>query len=318
MRTRRLRLTETRGDWRAALRAMLSGTRSTMDSSRLLGIFERLHGDLRRLLTESGLYDTGQVNRLLIEVEQAVAEQARAMTALSQAARREAWLSGVAQIDELVAAVEINYVAGPSGLENSLVQQFLTTDLIAGVTDDMVTAINAQVVSGAMLGATPYEVMRQITQIIGIRDARGFRELGTTGVSAKAERILRTELMTMLNAGSNYRLEQARGWWPDLTDVWMATGDMRTRDTHLAAHGQKRGADGYFWVGGARAKFPGDPSLPPGERVNCRCRTVPYRAEWGEVGDLIGPVDRSVGEERRNRTQMNADKRGRAQTRAKS
>jgi hypothetical protein len=64
-----------------------------------------------------------------------------------------------------------------------------------------------------------------------------------------------------------------------LQKEWIAAEDERTRDTHEKA-GQDYavggsigpiGMDDYFDIGGFQAQFPGDPSLPPEECINCRC-----------------------------------------------
>ena len=49
---------------------------------------------------------------------------------------------------------------------------------------------------------------------------------------------------------------------------WIATGDNRTRDTHLALDGQERDIDEAFSNG---LMFPGDASGEPSEIWNCRC-----------------------------------------------
>ena len=54
--------------------------------------------------------------------------------------------------------------------------------------------------------------------------------------------------------------------------IWRATlGSVRTRDTHAAASGQSRGLDEKFEVGRALLDYPGDPSGPPEETIQCRC-----------------------------------------------
>jgi len=50
--------------------------------------------------------------------------------------------------------------------------------------------------------------------------------------------------------------------------------DSRVRATHERAHGQiVRGAQ-RFTVGGYSCDYPGDPTLPIGEKINCRCVVV--------------------------------------------
>ena len=84
----------------------------------------------------------------------------------------------------------------------------------------------------------------------------------------RADRIARTETAGAMNAGvdawgaatgSRWR----RQWWSSL--------DNRVRPTHRAAHGQVRRWGETFAVGDAELRYPGDPSGPPGEVINCRC-----------------------------------------------
>ena len=56
-----------------------------------------------------------------------------------------------------------------------------------------------------------------------------------------------------------------------MSPVWVSHKDERTRDTHLRANGTQPNAMGLFEVGTASLAYPGDPSGPPGETINCRC-----------------------------------------------
>lgn len=53
--------------------------------------------------------------------------------------------------------------------------------------------------------------------------------------------------------------------------VWLATSDGRTRPTHAAASGQRAEEGEPFIVGGFELAYPGDPSGPPQETIQCRC-----------------------------------------------
>ena len=65
---------------------------------------------------------------------------------------------------------------------------------------------------------------------------------------------------------------------------WLATSDSRTRPTHRAAEGQRVPVGQPFIVGGAELRFPGDPSGPPQEVIQCRCTML--LVEPGESVDL--------------------------------
>jgi hypothetical protein len=91
---------------------------------------------------------------------------------------------------------------------------------------------------------------------------------------ARSKRIVRTELVSASNYGSTLGAE-ATGL--RLEKFWLATPGPRTRETHQAANGQGAALQGgMFTVGGYPCRYPGDPILPAGERVNCRC-SIGYR-----------------------------------------
>jgi hypothetical protein len=58
----------------------------------------------------------------------------------------------------------------------------------------------------------------------------------------------------------------------DLQKCWIATLDAKTRATHWASDGARVPIASTFTVGAAQLAFPGDPSGPPEEVRNCRCR----------------------------------------------
>lgn len=90
----------------------------------------------------------------------------------------------------------------------------------------------------------------------------------------RARRIARSELV----AGSNFAsLMGAQATGLQLEKFWIATPSPRTRPEHAAADGQgAKLQDGFFTVGGEPARYPGDPILSAGMRVNCRC-SIGYR-----------------------------------------
>jgi len=93
------------------------------------------------------------------------------------------------------------------------------------------------------------------------------------GDEVKAMRVAATELHRAQEEAADQTREKARER-VEFTEVWLATLDQRTRDTHQAMDGQEKGDDGFFDVAGYAARFPGDPALPAKECINCRCTTV--------------------------------------------
>lgn len=94
----------------------------------------------------------------------------------------------------------------------------------------------------------------------------------------RGENIARTETLTAFSAAREEAFRQAIASGALLAEnvegVWGATGDGRTRHSHMALNGQrKKFGVPFVTIRGARMLFPGDTSLgaPPEETINCRC-----------------------------------------------
>jgi nicotinamide riboside kinase len=95
-------------------------------------------------------------------------------------------------------------------------------------------------------------------------------------LALRADTIARTETMRVLNVARQEAVDQVvEDTGIDPSNVkrrWMATMDARTRDTHAEMDGQVVGMDEPFVSpSGAELMFPGDPSAPAEEVINCRC-----------------------------------------------
>lgn len=84
-------------------------------------------------------------------------------------------------------------------------------------------------------------------------------------------RVARTAMTGAENAGrvDAYRRAQAMGI--ELEQVWLATLDGVTRPSHRAMDGERASVGGTFSNG---CRFPGDPSGPASEVMNCRCTLI--------------------------------------------
>lgn len=84
----------------------------------------------------------------------------------------------------------------------------------------------------------------------------------------RGQMIARTETHGAANFGAT---EAARETGLPLRKEWIAAQDERTRESHVEADGQIVGQDETFDVGGSSLQYPGDPSGPAEEVINCRC-----------------------------------------------
>jgi SPP1 gp7 family putative phage head morphogenesis protein len=138
--------------------------------------------------------------------------------------------------------------------------------------------------------------MKEITKIIGLPPKASDP---VKGISYQAERILRTETNRAYNIAISSQQRELAEQVPGLQKQWIATGDSRTRDSHLAAHGQIVDVDKPFIVGGAKLMLPLDPAGPPEETINCRCRSITVIPE---IGPVPTPLDDKIAAERERRT----------------
>lgn len=95
-------------------------------------------------------------------------------------------------------------------------------------------------------------------------------------VVLRGQTIARTEGLKVMNQARDEALRQMiqqTGINPDTVKrIWNATRDKRTRDSHEAMQGQERGLGMAFQSGaGVPLIYPGDPSAPASEIINCRC-----------------------------------------------
>lgn len=95
-------------------------------------------------------------------------------------------------------------------------------------------------------------------------------------LQVRAETIARTEALQALHIGQHAAYDQAIDQnlvQPDeIIRVWESSGDGRTRESHDEMHGQEVAWDEPFKTpSGVFLMFPGDPSGPAEEIINCRC-----------------------------------------------
>jgi len=261
--------------------------------------------ELHRLITSAELagLSPAEIQAMLASVDASLIDAATDITNDVRSTYQERWALGE-EMTRVQIEFGMEYFEGATGFKLAepvgfaslrAVHEAFTFERITQVTQEMRTWIKDVVYSAYLGGRSPFDAMRDISNIVGLRSYGAFRELGTTGISAKAERILRTELMAAQNlAGLNMMKWASEMGVENLMRAWMATGDTRTRDSHLEAHGQIVKMDEPFMVGGCPAMFPGDPGLPAKERVNCRCVVVAHKEEWGDTSELWGGLDDEV------------------------
>lgn len=86
-----------------------------------------------------------------------------------------------------------------------------------------------------------------------------------------AIRNARTAVTSARSAGKQDRYDDLAKQGCEITKIWVATEDERTREEHADADGQEVAHDAPFVVGGEELMFPCDSSGSPWNVYNCRC-----------------------------------------------
>lgn len=131
---------------------------------------------------------------------------------------------------------------------------------------------------GINLGEGIPELRRRIDSVLSTTETERWPNRATV--------IARTETIGALNAGRMEAFLAMAAEEPDVQfeTIWLSTSDARTRETHVEADQQRVPLGSPFTVGGFQLWFPGDPTGPPQEVIQCRC--VPLLVERGESLDL--------------------------------
>lgn len=157
-------------------------------------------------------------------------------------------------IDDLVLQVPVLIDARHPAAELFVAQ---ADNRLRRVGADLWQNTRAQLVAGMADGESIPELARRV------RD-----ELASSSVRART--IARTEVISASNAGALAQMRSLGDEGP-AAKTWLATMDARTRPTHKAADDQEVPLGDKFVVGGSMLDFPGDPTGPADEVINCRC-----------------------------------------------
>lgn len=144
------------------------------------------------------------------------------------------------------------------------------TALIKDNATKEVSAITRAITNGLINGNGYRQTAAAVRNVIGRATPEGY-----TGAMASAKRIVQTESTRVLNAAAYANSQQAESQGVKVIREWQATLDTRTRDRHAQLDGDKADKNGYFYIAGDRAKYPGEFS-EAGMNINCRCSVIEY------------------------------------------
>ena len=281
---------------------------SRLDDQTLRRLIELLQQSRQRiaaeLLNDPSEFRAFHLQRLQSEIGRIVSEFEVQYRASLRGSFDDAVALGQASVTEPFAAIGVN-ATSVFALNPQIVNVAVdfSAELARNITDDMRQSINTQLRLGVLGEQSPFTVMKAITDTLGIKARDGVwgirrRPEVVKGVAARAEAITRTEMTRMFNLAHNSQQQATAEIVPDVRKRWIASGDNRTRDSHIRAHRRYQRepipVDKPFIVGGARLMFPGDPSAPAKETILCRCS---QQTVHPEIGVIDTPIDTLIAEE---------------------
>jgi len=152
--------------------------------------------------------------------------------------------------------------------------------------DEVYDLIAGQIAQGVNLGESIPKLAARVDEQLSVT--------ATPHWQNRAVVVARTEAIGALNAGRHDAFTAvAEEAGEQLERIWLSTDDTRTRPSHQLADQQRVPMGTPFTVGGFDLMFPGDPSGPPQEVIQCRCTNL--LVEVGESVDLSNRQMRGVG-----------------------
>lgn len=151
-----------------------------------------------------------------------------------------------------------------AGIYRQLQDNWIAANTLKSITieDNIRAAVRSALLRGLDQGLGTAAIAREINKLV------------PQFSRVRARRISRTEVNASASAASDFAAEATA---IPLEREWLAVDDDRTRESHDAADGQRRGMREPFDVGGSELMRPSDPSGPPEETINCRCSVLYHR-----------------------------------------
>ena len=262
---------------------------------RIVSMLDDLRKEIGLIVLDADDFQTANLQAIIGQVATAVNAFASSLNEEALIAIGDIYTLGGDSITEPALTAGVSLPSVTLNSQRLSILEAFGLDLVRDVADEAKRRISAQIRLAAVGGISPRDVMRTITDILGIVDKR---RMVTKGISYRAERIFRTELNRVFSVGAYDKLTAVSAIIPDVQKQWLSTGDNRTRDSHLAAHGQVQDYDKPFNVGGEDLDYPLDPSGSAKNVINCRCRIVTV---YPDIGALLAPEDVRIEKERARR-----------------
>ena len=242
---------------------------------------QKIVDDHRRIIKELiGTYPakeplpTSEVPKLSTQIRAEVDSMLNEAADAVKKAQEGVYLNGVQAGSQLISTLKIKGVFFAPSTDLIHVATNYSADLIRSISTDLLPKVNG-VLSRAALGSlSPHEAMQELDKLIG--------RAASSGVSAQAEMIIRTEVERVYSIALNSQMQSLVEMVEHPKKIekeWMS-GPNRPgrRQEHQQMDGQRVPVDEPFVTpSGNKLMYPRDPAGPAEEVISCGCswRIVP-------------------------------------------
>jgi hypothetical protein len=139
--------------------------------------------------------------------------------------------------------------------------------LLVRIPDEVANLVFAEITDGVNAGESRDQIAARIDRVLSYT--------GSERWPNRARTIAQTETTRARAAGTmGAGIEQSRVSGKQLSKTWLSRHDNDVRTDHREVDGKTVPVWMPFQVGVSSMQFPGDPTAPPGEVINCRCSLV--------------------------------------------
>jgi len=225
--------------------------------------------DMIDLRIQDGKLDTAEYLPLQKQIEAEVNSMIEKSRELLNSEQAQAFELATSKARAIALEAGGAFYAAPIA-QLSVAQKF-GADLITKLSAEAMSNINSVLSRAALGGLQPYEAMKQVDSILGVK--------GASGVSWRAETIVRTEVHRIYSVALDAQFESFLQSGVNRKKVkkrWVS-GPFRKgrREDHQKIDGKEVSYDEPFKTPmGNLLMFPGDPGGPAEDVINCGCTWV--------------------------------------------
>lgn len=166
-------------------------------------------------------------------------------------------------------------------MEGDVTTPFMRTQKFLNIPKDMrwnTKQINSSVLQGILQGEPMSKIAKRLENVMNKNESASIRNARTLVTGAE-------------NAGRQDSYKRLESEGIIMKKVWIATGDDRTRESHLVMDGQEVDIDEDFIDGdNNHLAYPGDPTAEPETVYNCRCsmktHIVGFKKDDGDIEEV--------------------------------